>query len=825
MYHITMKKLDSVKNVERFNPEIKQGLNNEQVQSRIQDRLTNKTSKTVGKSYFEIIMTDVFSSFNIVYFIIGGLLFAAKMYDSLFFFFVIIPNILISLYEDIKARKLMAQLNLMTAPKAYVIRNGEEQVIKVEEVVLDDIITFATNAQICADCIVLDGEVGVNESQLTGESDIIYKHSGDYIYSGSYVVSGKCTAKVDKVGDDSYVQTLQSEAKKFKRSKSEIMNSLNLIFRVLAIIIGVIVILTLITYIINGSFSSVDNFLKVVGPLAGSVVPMIPAGMYLLTSVALAVAVINLAQRHAQVQDFYSVEMLARSNVLCIDKTGTITDGNMIVKEIVPVGRYTEQNVKDIIGSVVEATGDTNATAEALKNMSYTPSLGAATDSLPFNSDNKYSAATFGDTTYVIGAPELLHINSAELIKNKCEQYTSKGFRVLVIAKSKNPIIDKKFEGNADVFGLIVLQDHIKEDAPEIFKWFQENSVEIKVISGDNAITTSEIARTAGIKNSERYISLAGMDVEEVKKIANDYSVFGRVTPEQKAAIVESLQANGKTVAMTGDGVNDIIALKKADCSIAMASGAEATRNISHIVMLDSNFSSLPSVVAEGRRVVNNLQRTGSLFLVKTAFAIIYSLIFVILELFTRSSQFYFPFRTNHLYVWELVTIGMASFFLTLEGNPSIIEGRFLGNIFRKVIPASIMIIAATGAIFIMYILQHNNILYTGINDYSVCISMCAVVLSVLSLATLYRVCAPFSRYRLIIFIGACVCALGGLTAFYFIATNKAGGGEKTLLRICFEKFTGQNFLTLAIIIAISITLYIGVTHILNSFYKKGEQK
>ena len=816
-----MKKHDSVQNIERFETDPHQGLSSEQVLSREQQHLVNKVTKTVGKTYFQIVLNDVFSPFNIVYFVIGILLIMAKMYDSLFFFFVIIPNILISLYEDIKARKLMDKLSLMTAPKAHVIRNGESSVIDVDKVVLDDIITYETSMQICADGIVLEGEVGVNESQLTGESDTIYKKPGDYIYSGSYVVTGKCFVRVDKIGNDSYVQSIQEKARKFKRSKSEIMTSLNKIFKYLSIIIGIIVILTLVVYIIQGHLSTYDNFIGVIGPLAGSIIPMIPAGLYLLTSVALAVAVISLAQKNAQVQDFYSVEMLARSNVLCIDKTGTITDGNMTVKEIVPIDDLSVKHVTDIIGSLIHATGDNNATAEALKKLAYSPLFQKADIILPFNSENKYSAATFGDTTYVLGAPELLNINHQELIKNKCEVYTSKGFRVLIIASVKKPIENKKIEGFADAFAIIVLQDHIKDDAPEIFSWFQNNSVEIKVISGDNAITTSEIARTAGINNAEKYISLEGMSLEEVKEVAGEYSIFGRVTPEQKAAIVEALQEKGKTVAMTGDGVNDIVALKKSDCSIAMASGSEATRNISHIVMLDSNFSSLPSVVAEGRRVVNNLQRTAALFLVKTAFAIFFSLFFVLLQLFTRDPSNIFPFRTNHLYIWELLGIGLSSFFLTLEGNPSIIEGRFLPNIFKKVIPSAVVVIGSVGAMLIMYYLQKNNIVYTGIGDIDIFVSMSSIVLSLLGLFTLYKICSPFSKYRLTVFIVDAVITVAALVMFYFISCNNSGGGQATILKISFEKLSWQNLMTMVVITVISLAVFLAIDYIINNYKRK----
>ena len=787
------------------------GLSTEEVNERIASGQINKTNLTVGKSYGRIIADNLFSFFNIVLYVIAAFMLYAGYYSGLLFMVVLVPNIAIGLYEDIKARKLMDKLHVLNSPKALVVRNGKEQTILGEEIVKDDVVILGANNQICADGTVILGDLAVNESLLTGEPDNIYKKTGDVVYSGSYVVNGRAYIHIDKVGNDSYVQQLQGVAKKFKRSKSEILRSLKSLFKKIGGTVIVMALAMIITYAIQGKFSNVLAFKKAIGPMSGSLVAMIPTGLYLLTSVALATAVINLSRKHAHVQDFYSVEMLARTDVLCVDKTGTITDGTMVVKNIIPLVDVSENKIKDIIFKVLNATGDTNATAVALLNSCTGTVCEDAMIKLPFTSENKYSGASFKEGTYLIGAPEFINLSNKSITLRRAEEYTSKGFRVLVLAKGNEQISSKSYEKPCESLAIIVLQDHIKEDAKKTFEWFKENDVSIRVISGDNAVTVSEIAKSVGIDYADKYISLEGMSIDEVKAIANKYYVFGRVSPQQKAALVEALQAEKHTVAMTGDGVNDILALKKADCSIAMASGAEASRNVSHIVLMNSNFSCLPDVVSEGRRVVNNLQRTCSLFLVKTIFAVFTTLIFLVASIIMRDPSIEYPFVTNHLYIWETVALGLPAFFLALQPNSERINGKFLGNIYRTSIPAGITVLLGEFSIFFLYTLFVNFKIYTGITSYNQAINMAVLFISGFSLVVLFKVCYPLDKYRFFVFLLFTLIAIGCIGFSYMFFVLHKGN----LFRIDFSVLSGFNYFVTAMVLILTAVLFFVAEYII----------
>ena len=820
-------------NATLFNPTPGEGLTSAQVNERIKDGLVNKTRHAVGKSYTEIIFNNVFSFFNILLFVIAGLLIYAGQYSSLFFLFVLIPNIIIGLYEDIKARVLLSKLRLLTQPKAKVIRDGSLRVIETKEIVLEDVMVLKGDCQICADGEILEGSVLVNESLLTGESLNVTKNVGDTIYSGTFVVSGNAGAVARRRGRENYVETLQKSANKFKRSPSQILKSLRNMFRVIGGIVIVTAAAIICIYAAQERFTSEAAFKDIIGPFAGSLVAMIPSGLYLLTSLALATAVINLSKKKAQVQDFYSVEMLARTNCLCVDKTGTITDGSMSVKKVLPLATgMSLVEIEQIISNVLHATKDDNLTAKSLKTYFKYELTQNIENALPFNSDNKYSAASFkGGMTYAMGAIDCLPIGNKESILKRAQEYTFYGYRVLLVAQTQNKIADGKVEGPLVPIAFIILQDNVRPDAVETFKMFKENGVEIKVISGDDPQTVSEIARQAGIDGYDHFISLAHMDNEQVAAAATEYNVFGRVTPEQKEIIVKTLKKAGKTVAMTGDGVNDILALKRADCSIAMASGSDAARNVSHIVLMDSNFSRLPSIVDEGRRVVNNLQRTASLFLTKTIFAVVFTLYFLIASIVMKDKNISYPFSTNNMYLWEIFSIGVTAFLLALEKNNERITGSFLGNVFKKAIPAGITIVVGTFTAFILFYLQKSGAVYTGvypdINSVGEPISrsetsaaMATLIFTALSLVTLYRVCTPFSKYRKFVFIGN--IALIGLAlviaALYTYHVGWSLLGPTTdipalknlnIFKINFLALDAVNYFETGIIIVICSSLYL----------------
>ena len=795
--------------IERFTVDLKQGLSDEQVLLRKNQKLVNKSKKAYGKSYLEIIVSNLFSFFNVLLYVIAIVMLIFKLYSGMFFVIVLIANTTIGLVEDIKARRLLSKLRLITQPKAFVIRNGKQIEIDVEDIVLDDIVFIEKDTQIGVDGPILQGEVGINESFITGESINVFKGVGQEVMSGTFVTSGHAFVRADRIGSDCVASSIQAKANKFKRSPSEILRSLKSLFLVVGITVIVMAIFIFFTFLAQGKFK--DNVQSSVGSITGSLVAMIPSGLYLLTSTALAVGVIGLSKKKAQVQDFYSVEMLARVDTLCVDKTGTITDGNLVVKKVITLKtNCTDHYIAQAVSNVLCATRDNNGTAKALKAMFDLELSSKVLVSLPFSSDNKYSGASFtGGKTFIIGAPEFLPLTNKAGVIKRCEEFTKDGYRVLILGEGKDAIVDNKYKGQLEAIALIVIKDHIREDALETFAWFKNNGVDIKVISGDSARTVSAIASEAGIANADKYISLEGMTIPQVKEIATQYTVFGRVTPEQKEALVTALKEAGKTVAMTGDGVNDILALKRSDCSIAMASGADAAKNVSHIILMDSNFARLPAVVDEGRRVVNNLQRTASLFVTKTIFAFVLTLVFTLASIIEGDPAVQYPFITNHLYIWEIVTTGFAAFFLALERNSERIEGKFLVNVFKKAIPAAALLVGSVLLIFLFYLLQNNHIINVGIYNRNTAIAMSVITFSVLGTVFLYRVCSPLSQYRKIVLI--CSASTNALALIITAIVSYAANITEPVLKIPYLDMGGVSYLTTAIIIAIFAAVYLFV--------------
>ncbi len=814
--------MNNENNYERFNASIDQGLTNEQVELRVKQKLVNKSQQAFGKTYTEIIVSNVFSFFNVLLYVIAGVMIYFRLFTGMFFVVVLLSNTIVGLCEDIKARKLLSKLRLITQPKAIVIRDGQQIEIPVEEVVLDDIIYIEKDTQICVDGIILQGEVGINESFITGEAINVFKGVDKEVFSGTFVASGSAYIRANKVGKECLANDLQSKANQFKRSPSEILRSLKKLFLVIGIVVISMAVFMLTTFLVKGKLNPDDpgSLRASVESITGAMVGMIPSGLYLLTSAALAMGVIGLSKKKAQVQDFYSVEMLARVDTLCVDKTGTITDGNLVVKKVIPLSaKYTDAMIAQNIANVIRATNDKNATAKALLKEFDLEITAGVVVALPFSSENKYSGASFkGGKTFIIGAPEFMPIKNKAGVIKRCEEYTKDGYRVIVLGEGKDAIKDNKYTGELEPIALIVIKDHIREDALETFAWFKENGVDIKVISGDSARTVSAIAAEAGISNADKYISLEGMSNEQVKEIATQYTVFGRVTPEQKEVLVIALKEAKHTVAMTGDGVNDILALKRSDCSIAMASGADAAKNISHIILIDSNFSRLPAVVDEGRRVVNNLQRTASLFVTKTFFIFMITLVFTIATIVNK--DIHYPFITNHLYLWEIFTTGFAAFALAMEKNSERIHGHFLSNVFKKAIPAAVVLVSSVLLIFLFYLLQEKGLANFGIYNRGCAIAMSVITFSVLGIVCLYRVCSPLNKYRAIVLASSAVVNAVALI-LSAIFTYKLGHVEQRILRIPFTDMSGPAYLTMAIIIIVYAALYLYIYRLIE--IKKGE--
>ncbi len=741
---------------ERYEPEYSKGLTAFQVEKREADGYVNVSKTKTGKSYAHIFISNLFTFFNLIIFIVAAaLITVGAKFNQMLFLVIAVANTTIGIVQEIKSKRTVAKLNLITAPSAIVVRDGEKKAVPISDIVLDDIIYLEMGKQIPSDAVVIKGDIEVNESMLTGESVPMRKKEGGELFSGSFVTSGAAYARVTQVGANNYVETLTSYAKKYRKPKSELHNSVRLIIRVVGVIL-----IPLTALLLWSAYKSPDvaallgmeKWRAIISSTSGAVIGMIPSGMFLLTSSALAVSVIRLAKKKTLVQDLYCIEMLARVDVLCLDKTGTITDGSMQVNNVIEIkGGAQENSLSEIIGSVLTATEDNNQTAMALANKFGYSSVLKPKTVMPFSSQRKLSAVTFeGAGTYMLGAPEFVLKDMGVRIEKIVSENAANGYRVLVLAHSPAEISGEKLPAVRRPVCLIVIEDHIRDDAVQTIKWFKENNVSVKVISGDNPITVSEVARRVGVENAELYISLEGLSNQEVIEAANKYTVFGRVTPEQKCLLVKALKAKGHTVAMTGDGVNDILAMREADCSVAIASGSDAARNVSHLVLLDSNFTSMPDVVKEGRRVINNIQKSSSLFLMKTFMSMALSVIFLIL----RKP---YPFDTSNLLMLEMLVIGLPSFALAFQRNTDIIRGRFLSNVIGRCLPGGVTLTCAVMATY-LYQKFGNPAMPNDIYQ-----SMLVIAMTYTGMMVLYKTCEPFDGFRTVLMITVLTVSIVGV--------------------------------------------------------------
>ena len=797
-------------NCEHFPLDIKNGLTSEQVEQRMARGLINKTKKHVTKSYLRIIYENVFNFFNVLLFTITAAMIVARIPIEKFLFAgILVLNISIGLYQDIRARKLIDKLKVVSSVKVNVLRNGEYQEIKANQVVLSDIIAIKQGNQLVCDGTIVEGFVELNESLLTGESKNISKTINDGVYSGSFVSAGHALYRVDRLGKENYAEKLQQNASKFKRVNSEMLLSLKKIFKIIGFVVVSLGIAQIIKYRNDLTDIHSDVFTETISSISTSLVGMTPIGMYLLTSVTLAVGVIRLVKRNMLTQDMYCIETLARVDTLCLDKTGTLTDGNLNVLKVVSTSDISEKDLAKIIKTLVDATKDENATARAIKKEFESLNNFDSYSAIPFNSERKYSAVMLEDgRSIVMGAREFIPHSNKE-IDEMCREYEKDGMRVLVLAQHTHVIcVDEKLE-ESQVIGFIVLQDHIRDDAPANIKWFRENGVDIRIITGDNPESAAEIARRAGIEGADKFISLEGMSLEEVRHVTREYVIFGRVTPEQKEVIIEALKDDGHTVAMTGDGVNDILALRVADCSIAMASGSDAAKNVAHLVSLDSSFSSLPDVVREGRRVINNLQRTVSVFLIKTVFAAVLTFLFLV-GAFKLSAKY--PFDLANMYLWEILCIGIGSLFLSLQPNDEQIKSKFLMNVVFRIIPASTVQIGLV-VFFFLYC-----------KDATAAQTLSVLAFSIFSFVIFIRVCLPFDVYRVFLVVGltfvGVIATIADIFAkqidFFGLTYSIFNGNSKYVLALC---------LSLFVALIVYAVLSVAVSKLHNYIDKKREER
>ncbi len=823
--------IEKIKNATPIEVDPHIGLNSEQVEFQRKEGFSNKTKKSVTKTYWQIFADNVFTFFNIVYFVIVAFMIAAGMDFTNFMFVIpVLFNISIGLFTDIHTRHLVEKLRLVTDPKATVVRDGKEVSIPVNEVVLNDVMLVSAGEQICTDSIVLEGKIEMDESLLTGESVKVSKNVGDKILSATYVKSGKAYVRVCAIGNANYSESIQASAKTFKRPKSELKSSCLRIFLTTGIVSMTLGIATTLSWIFRSlarNDLNYESFKRFVPSLSGSMIAMIPAGLYLLVSMVLAVSVGRLAQKKMNVQELYCVEMLAKVDTICFDKTGTLTDGSLSLHSTDIYGDLSKEDIEKYLRSIIKKNGDSNQTANCLLASFKEDSVEPKT-TIAFDSEKKYAAGYFENVgLFVYGAPEFIPGEMNEEGKDRLKELTAKGFRVLGVFHSKSNLDGENLPNDLELAAIISLSDHIKDDAKANIEWFVSNGVQVKVISGDNADTVSYIAAQAGVPNADRCISMENVLDEEIPTIVEKYAVFGRVKPEQKANIIAALQEKDHKVAMTGDGVNDILALKKADCSIAMGSGSSAARNVSHIVSADNDFSKLPDVVAEGRRAINNLQRSASLFLAKTIFAVMLTFAFFIIG---SCGGMNYPFTTKNLYIWEIVTIGGGGFFLALQKTNDRINGTFMSNVLRKAIPGGFVQIVTVLIFYSIHMADPDFI-----NDDQVLL-MSVISFSVLSYCVLGKVSWKFDKYRGGIFAFLLVTGVGLFILDYFFGTqllsfilgDKASQkGITSIFGLKYHCLTPTHIWMVAGVTGVLIIIYFILNYIDSHYFmkmKKGDQ-
>ncbi len=718
-------------------------LTSEEVSRRVAAGKVNGRQDLQTKSIWKIVRDNLFTLFNGVNILLAVLILAmsrgAKWNDVLFMGIVFF-NLFVGIFQEIRAKKTIEKLSLISAPKVTVLRDAEERLIPVEELVEDDVMILEAGRQICADSVVVGGSVEVNESMVTGESYPIFKGEGEELKSGSYVVSGRCSARVVHVGAENYANKIAAGARYIKKTNSMILKALRTIIRLMSVVVLPLGLAIFLKQLLVLHDSASEAVLK----MAGSVVAMIPQGLIALSTTVFAVGVVRLSKHNTLSQDLYSIETLARVDVLCLDKTGTITEGTMIVTDLVAEEGDQDQ-VKLALASIVAGVKDNNPTYQAVAEFVKEVECAEIGEGFPFSSDRKWSGVNVAGGSYVMGAVEFVAPELAARYAEKCASFQKQGKRVLCVAKADAIKRDAPLSGQT-VLGFLLIEDKIRDNAAETLAFFKKEGVDLRVISGDNPITVSCIAAKVGLENADKYTDASTWgDSPDYAALVKEYKIFGRVTPEQKLELIKALKREGHTVAMTGDGVNDILALKEADCSVAMASGSDVAKSVASLVLLDSNFASMPFVVAEGRRSINNLQRSSSLYLVKTIYAMLLAIIF----LFMGS----YPFEPSHLTLVGVAATGIPSFLLALEPNHERAGGSFLYNALRRAVPGALTVVVGIVAIQIM---MHPLSLTVEEAD-----MLSVLMIAIATFMVLFRACLPLDVKHALIFFP--------MVALYFV--------------------------------------------------------
>lgn len=744
------------------------GLSTQQAQLQVEKGLSNIQIDNTAKTNKDIVKENVFTYFNLIFLIMAILLIISGAFNSLTFLPVIICNSLIGIFQELKAKKVLDKLTVINQSTATVIRDGYETLVPINKLVLGDFIVLTPGCQIPADAVLYEGEVSVNEALLTGEADEIVKKPSDNLMSGSFVVSGRCVAQLTRVGTESYISKLMLKAKKMdSKEQSEMVKSIDRIVK----FAGLVIIPIGIALFVQSVYIQGNSFSESIPSMVAALIGMIPEGLYLLVSITLGLSTIRLAKNQVMLHDMRSIETLARVDTICVDKTGTITDNSMLVADAVLP--YQDNNpderllyLKKLVSEYIGCVPDDNITMHALEDYFTIYSSRSCISFHPFSSKFKYSSVQFDDGTYVMGAPEFVLQGEFDNYREIINGYASRGFRVLCFAQyfggadgslispeasPSLPVPDGPLTGARTIPLLfILLQNPIRKDAKETFAYFDKQGVEVKVISGDNPVTVSEVAKNAGIKNTDMFIDVSTLEDEALKDAALRYTVFGRVSPEQKQIIIKALKGAGHTVAMTGDGVNDILAMKDADCSVAMAAGSDAAVQAAQVVLLDSEFSHMPQIVAEGRRNINNIERTATLFLVKNIFSLL-------LAIFSIINVLAYPLQPSQITMVSMFNIGIPGFFLAMEPNNKRIEGHFLIKVLLKAMPAALTDFFAIAALVVF-----GNTFGVASDDISVAATF---LLAIVGFIILLSICAPLNKYRVRVLVG---CVLGLVLAAIF---------------------------------------------------------
>ncbi|MEG2457315.1 MAG: HAD-IC family P-type ATPase [Bacilli bacterium] len=748
------------------------GLSNEEVLKRVNEGKINIDTSIKTKTNKQIIRENIFTLFNVLNFIFAILLIVVGSFKDLFFMWLIVVNSVIGIVQEIRSKNVIDKLSLLALKKVNVIRNGKEISIGINDIVIDDIMVLRSGNQIAADAIVIKNECEVNESLLTGEADSVTKSIGETLFSGSYLSSGEVMAKVIHVGEDNYVAQISKDAKKIKRSESQIMKAINRIVAIVSVIIIPLGIMFFIRQFNLDGFTFSDAVVHTVAAL----IVMVPQGLVLLTSVVLAISVIRLAKHKVLVQDLYSIESLARTDIICLDKTGTITEGSMIADDVIGMGKYNYNDALNLLGSYASSINDSNPTINAIREIASNKEFSDIKEMFSFSSDKKYSAIALKKGGYVLGAPDFIG-NETKKEQTEINEY-SKDYRVLGLYKTEKEIKKNCLPDDLSLICLVLLKDKIRYSAKKVLDYFKNEGVGVKIISGDHVSTVVNIARVLEINGYEKAIDLSSVKTdEELEKAAIEYTIFGRVTPLQKKKLVIALKNAGHTVAMTGDGVNDVMALKEADCGIAMAAGSDAARNVSELVLLDNDFDSMPKVVDEGRRSINNIERSASLFLSKTIYATLLIMFFLFVTL-------PYPFKPIQLTLVDMVVIGIPSFILALEKNTNRVKGKFSKNILYKSLPTALMVFFN---IVIFSILQKFNVF-----DQNTISTLAIFSTAFIGFELLYTISEPFNNLRTVLFFSMIILfslQFIFLHDFYSIAKLSFASGSVAVVMMIVDNY------------------------------------